>query len=383
MTRATASAATAVLDADDLIAAAARQAGGEPQVRFRPALARLTQALDTEAGLHAAGRQAARRALIGALVTQAQQAACPAAGTVPDRPLIITGMFRTGTTLLQNLLAEHPAVRAPRLWELLAPAAPAGSAAARRALAESAARYVTEYYAAAPAFRSIHPLAPDRPEECHRLTGVTFTADIYCMRYRVPSYAAWLAGQDLTAAYRYHRTLLGCLLARQPAGPGQHLVLKCPSHLWHLSALSAVYPGARIVRLHRHVSACLPSACSLTAVIRAARSPVADKREIGQYWLGHASRALCPPGRRDADGVLDIGYDALVADPVATAERVREFAGIPPSAGAASRMRRFLAASPAAKHGTHRYHLADFALDTAELERRFAPYHAEFGLKPS
>jgi hypothetical protein len=375
------------LDAGDLIATAGRLAGTRPPSRFFPALARLTEALDSEARLHAGGRRAARNALIAALVTQAQAAGHGiSAGSfdepTPERPLFLTGMFRTGTTLLQNLLAEHPDVRAPRLWELLAPAAPASTSAERCRLIRSARRYVSEYYAAAPAFMAIHPLAADRPEECHRLTGTTFTADIYCMRYRVPGYAAWLSEQDLTAAYRYHKTLLGCLLRHDPPASGQRLVLKCPSHLWHLDSLAAVYPDARVVRLHRHAGACLPSVCDLTAVIRAARSAYVDKREIGQYWVDHASRVLVPSAQFRLPGleVLEFSYDRLAADPVGTAAEVCKFAGLPVTEQALWRMRKFLRDHPDGRPGAHNYSAVEFGLNETMLDRRFGEYHAEYNL---
>lgn len=371
------------LDPDDLVAAAARQVPGESPCRFLPALRRLTEALETEARLSPAGRASTRRALVGALVTQARLRDLPVRDVPP--PTFVTGMFRTGSTLLQNLLAEHPAVRAPRLWELLAPTAPAATEADRDALVQAARGYVDGYYAAAPAFRSIHPLDAERPEECHRLTGTTFTCDIYPLRYRVPGYAEWLRRQDLREAYACHRDLLGALLAREPAPDRPHVVLKCPTHLWCLDALAAAHPGARVVRLHRSAAECVPSLCSLTAVVRGARSDAVDPHEIGRYWLRHAEWALAPERLRDGVPaglrVLDVTYRSLVADPVAVAGRVCEFAGIAMTGEARRRMRDFLRANPAGRHGAHRYAPADFGLDPADLDRRFAEYHTEFGVR--
>jgi hypothetical protein len=320
-------------------------------------------------------------ALVGALVTQLRAARRrrlrPAVDAVPvPAPVFVTGLLRTGTTLLQNLLGEHPDVRAPRLWELLAPATEIRWPWQRAGLIRAARRYVTEYYTAAPAFRAIHPLDAERPEECHRLTGVTFTAEIYSLRYRVPGYTEWLRQQDFRAAYEYHRTLLRCLLSRRP-GSGR-VVLKCPSHLWHLDELTAVYPDAAVVRLHRDPEVCVPSVCSLTAVVRAARSSTVDKQEIGAYWLEHAHRGLS--AQRPAARILDLRYQDLIADPVRAANVVCEFAGIPRTARAQARMRRFLDRNPQGKHGTHSYSAAEFGLSPAELRRRFADYRAAFGL---
>lgn len=45
-------------------------------------------------------------------------------------------------------------------------------------------------------------------------------------------------------------------------------------------------------------------------------------------------------------------------------------------------MRRYLAENPKNKHGVHRYTLAQFGLDRAEVGRRFEPYCQYFGIEP-
>ena len=291
-------------------------------------------------------------------------------------PIFITDLHRTGTTLLQNLLAEHPAVRAPRLWELLAPAGPAATPDERAALIGAARRYVEEYYRASAAFRTIHPLDAMRPEECHRLIGVTFRADIYALRYHVPRYAEWLREQDMSEAYAYHRVLLSCLLTRGPAGC---VVLKCPFHLGHLDALASAYPGARVVRLHRDPATCIASVCSLTTAVRSARARVVDPAGIGRYWLGYATRVLSARAPRGL-AVLDIRYADLLADPIAVVVRVCSFAGIPFTPAAERRMRAILVVKPGDERAVHRYSLPDYGLDPAEIHDRFAAYNVAFDL---
>lgn len=46
------------------------------------------------------------------------------ARTAIHEPVFILGLPRSGTTLLHNLLAVHPALRAPLFWELQSPATP-------------------------------------------------------------------------------------------------------------------------------------------------------------------------------------------------------------------------------------------------------------------
>lgn len=373
---------TVSLRAPDIVAQARERSGGRAvPLRFLPDLARLTEAIDAEAALTVEGRAKVRDSLISQLVTQIRTTKLLAArpGISPARmpaPVFITGLHRTGTTLLQHLLAEHPAVRAPRLWELLAPASPAATPAERAALIGAARRYVGEYYRAAPAFRAIHPLEALRPEECHRLIGTTFRADIYALRYNVPRYAEWLREQDMGDAYAYHRVLLSCLLAR---AAGECVVLKCPFHLGHLDALASAYPGARVVRLHRDPATCIASVCSLTAAVRSARARALDPAGIGRYWLGYATRVLSaepPRGLR----VLDVRYADLLGDPIAVTARVCSFADVPFTHVAERRMRGVLARAARGARQAHRYALADYGLDLAEIRGRFAAYNAVYDL---
>ncbi|WP_117208746.1 sulfotransferase family protein [Allorhizocola rhizosphaerae] len=344
------------------------------QLRFLDGLRILTTALDSEAHLTIRGRQQTRAALAKALSTQIcvhrLHKRHPEIAQTPIQPIFITGLLRTGTTFLQHLLARHPGLRSPRLWELMAPASPHDQT---RLIAECES-YVDEYYRAAPQFRTIHPLAADEPEECHRLTANSFRHFIYALRYHVPSYVRWLRGQDMTEAYQFHRSQLRCLLWR---GPGNPVVLKCPSHLWHLDALKRVYPNAKVVRLHRHPSVSVPSAASLTAVVRKARSDRVDREKIGAYWLEEASIAL---NRIRNDGRhLDIRYADLVADPLRVAALVCDYAGTPMTRQAAANMADFLATQRGSKG--HRYTAEEFGLSARHLDDHFAKYIAEFGLQ--
>ena len=354
-------------------------------LRFLSALDRLCSALSDEARLTEAGRRSARRSLVSALVLQLRLHRLleghPEVERLPfDGPLVVVGLFRTGATLLQNLLAQHPDVRVPQLWELMHPIARNGSAAERARLIRVTQAYVQTCYRAAPSFRASHFLDAELPEECHRLIGTTFTSDIYPLRYRIPGYVDWLAAQDMRRPYAFYRTLLRCLLWRDPGG---HVALKCPTHLRHLDALAATYPQARLVRMHRDPVAAVSSACSVTAVVRSAHSAAVDRAEIGRDWTERAVAALGSVRRSgDVHGlpVLDIRYDDLARDPLAAVASVCEFAGIRWTGVSERRVRRFFERTPEGPYGRHRYAPEDFGVSRTELEERLGDYRKEFGL---
>lgn len=375
-------------DVPSLVADAAAAAEAEPtEFAFLDALDVLAGALDRQARLTATGRAAVRGALVAALCTQARLRRAVArhpeiASTEVTRPVFITGLLRSGTTLVHNLLAQHPGLRVPALWELMHPVSERGDAVFYAGLADAAQAYVEDYYQVAPELPKIHFLDARRPDECHRLTGNTFTTMVYEARYRVPDYTEWLRGVDHTAAYRLHRAQLQAILWRLPGGP---VVLKDPFHLWCLPALVAAYPDARIVQLHRDPVVTVPSTCSLCVTIRGARSDEIDRAEIGQQWLAQAERALDALPRVRATAlagvpILDVRYADLVADPIGVLDRVCEFAGAPLTAEAERAMRAYLSDNGATKHGRHEYSAADFGLEEVYLRQRFAAYRHEYGV---
>lgn len=367
------------LEPQSLVEQAQREAGEHAAYTpFAANLAQLAGAIDAQARLTVSGRQRTRSALVAALATQAHAARLvarqPDIRDIEIKPLVITGLYRSGTTFLQHLLAQHPDLHSPRLWELMAPASDDDEAT----LTAAAHAYVEEYYRAAPQFRAIHELGAELPEECHRLLGVTFASPIYALRYRIPAYAAWLDEQDLRVAYAYHRLLLQCLLRRRSGG---HVVLKCPTHLWQMDALASIYPQATVVRLHRSPAVAVPSICSLTAVVRAARSDAVDREEVGAYWLDRVAvgvKRFAEPVALD-NAPLDIRYADLIADPLGTVERICERAGVPLTAEARERMAAFLGRPSHAGRG-NTYAPEDFGLSAAQLESHFADYIAAYGL---
>jgi hypothetical protein len=373
------------LVAEELVDDLVTHASDDVELRFLPALERLCSALTAEARLTEAGRRATRRSLVSALVLQLRLqrllAEHPEIECLPfDGPLVVVGLFRTGTTLLQNLLAQHPDVRAPKLWELMHPVGRDSAIAERRRLIAATQSYVRACYRTAPSFRAVRYLDAELPDDCHRLIGTTFTSDIYTLRYRIPAYARWLREQDMREPYEFHRTLLRCLLWREPGG---HVALKCPTHVWHLEDLAATYPQGLLLRLHRDPVTAVASACSLTAVVRSALALDVDRAEIGRYWSERAEAALGAARRSDSVHglpVLDLRYDDLVSDPLGTVATVCEFAGIRWTGAAEMRVRRFLGRNLQSRDGVHRYASEEFGLSRVGLEERFGDYKKEFGL---
>ncbi len=128
------------IESDELLASATASTGhddfGPPSWRAHYDV--LVESIARESDLHLAGRIITRTELLRSLRTRLGLAALWARDPgVLDRPVtapvFVVGFARSGTSILHELLALEPTVRAPRTWELLQPAdaAAGGDAAAR------------------------------------------------------------------------------------------------------------------------------------------------------------------------------------------------------------------------------------------------------------
>ncbi len=379
------------LHRDRLVAEAIERAGsddfGDPT--WQEGLDILLDSLVTEARLHELGVEVAATGIVDQLVARlgivAHRTAHPevAAGTV-DHPIFIVGQPRTGTTILFDLLALDPSLRAPLTWEVDRPVPPPETAtfATDPRIAEVDATLAMADVLI-PGFTAFHPMGARLAQECVRITGGEFRSMIFPVQFRVPTYDAWLLDEaDLAPAYRWHRTFLQHLQARHPA---PEWLLKSPAHLWHLDALAAEYPDAVIVQTHRDPLKVITSVSALAAHLRRMASDDVDLPEIAEAYaadiftgldrgMDARDRGVIPPER-----IVDVQFTRFVADPMATVHEVYAALGRDLDPATADAMRAFLAANPGdGGGGGSRYRFADTGLDAGALRERSAAYQARY-----
>lgn len=346
---------------------------------FHEPLQRFLWALAHEAHLTPVGerflRQETVRLLCNRLQLQAEYARLPVEGLTPlQRPLFVVGLFRSGTSLLHNLLTQDPAARwlhlAEALYPVPAPVAESWAADPRLAKAEAV---VNLQNGLAPDFIKAHAIAAHKPAECSRLFEHSWIGHLFDFRANVPSYSHWLLEQPLGEAYQAYHRQLQYLSGRWT---GSHWALKAPAHLYALDALAAEFPTAAIVHLHRNPLETLPSCCSLTAVARSRFSSRIDPMAIGDYWLQRlpelAQRAALARQSITPTRILDVEYTELLRDPSRTVRAIYEYFGYEWSERLADNLARWVAQNPQHQHGAHRYTLEQFGLTPGRVLDAFA-----------
>ncbi|MGH9051357.1 MAG: sulfotransferase family protein [Acidimicrobiia bacterium] len=379
------------LGPDALMAAAAAETGLDDfgADDFRERLDVLGGALRTEAGLGPSGVVSAYAQLVSLLknrlLIEDLLRRHPEIHDVRiERPIVVCGLPRTGTTHLHNLMAADPALRSLPYWESLEPVLAEserpgpGEADPRLARTKAALDFVNT---AMPYFERMHEMTVDHVHEEIQLLAIDFSTMLFETTAPMPTWRDYYLAHDQTPHYAYLRTVLKAL---QWLRGGERWVLKSPQHIEQFPALRATFPDATFVVTHRDPVAVTTSvATMLSYTARVNQDPV-DPVRIGGYWADRTERMLraCVDDRGvlPADQTIDVEFDEFMADDVAMVERIYELARQPFTAEARATMDAFMAEHPRGKFGGVVYDLADFGLDREELRARLRFYVERFGV---
>jgi hypothetical protein len=303
--------------------------------------------------------------------------------TLPDVAVVITGLPRTGTTLLHKLVALDPAFRVLRLWEALSPVPRDPNDPDSRSRCITAAEsWLERYLELVPEMRTIHALSAEGPEECDTLLQNAFASQHLDDMFYAPDYSHWLYSADLAQEYAGHALQLR-VLEDSDSDAERPWMLKSPSHLAHLGTVAGTYPTAVIVQCHRDPTEAVPSWASLVSAVRRPYTDELSPQVVGEQCLERSAvatgRALAVRDEVGDGRFVDVAYRSLVGDPVSVVAGIYERLGRPLSGEVEARMRAWVADNPQHKHGRHRYDPAGFGLDDARVRRALAPYVDRFG----
>ena len=215
----------------------------------------------------------------------------------------VSGLERSGTTLLHNLLTLPDGHRALRRWELMHPLPPPEATThdtdPRIAVAQAAIEPLRGTL-----LERMHWVQAEDPEECQwaLLDGSSILAG--AAGGSMPTWSDWLGERDPTPAFEEYRRVVQLLLWRNPVPVGGVLVLKAPQFLPHLRQLRSVFPEMWTVLTHRDPYRCLVSTVTM---IRSINEPFLDDHSVldslPETMTARATRGLAAVSDLDLDGV--------------------------------------------------------------------------------
>jgi len=355
---------------------------------FREGLERLLESAEREAALTTIGRMMVRQEVQRCLVNRLQlvdwrRRHPEIAEERIERPIMIVGQGRTGTTILHELLALDPRNRVPMTWEVEFPCPPPErDSHATDPRIEKTQRTLDQSERLIPDFKKIHRMGAQLPQECVRFMGYELTSILFSTVWRIPGYTQWaLHEADMTRVYRAHREFLQHLQWRCP---GERWVLKTPAHLWYMPQLIAEYPDARFIQTHRDPLKILSSMTSLHVVLRKMASDDIDVTEIAREWstwlnLGYErSVDFRSSGALRDDQVIDMQFHRFVRDPLAGIRDIYAHFDLELEPRVASRMRAYIENNPDDRDGRHAHQFAETGLDLDEEREKVRRYQEFF-----
>ena len=196
----------------------------------------------------------------------------PRAGNRSRRPVFVVGMPRSGTTLVEQILASHPQVYG------------AGELLAMETIARS--------LCPGDSYRSVYP--------------------------------ACLADVDEQILDRFAERHLHELAAM--SDDADRVVDKCPHNFMHLGLISRLFPAAQVVHIERDP---LDTCSSIYFQLFTPQHAYAcDLQRLGRYYRVYRDLMACWNEVLDIP-LLNIRYERLVAEPEATIRSLVEFCGLP------------------------------------------------------
>jgi hypothetical protein len=378
----------AAFDEAELLAEAQKSTGLSDfsEDGFREPLGVLLTSLREEAPLNDIGRATMRGRVLESLVTRLKTqdwiARHPEILEEEVRePIVVVGLMRTGTTMLQRILASDPRHYAGMWWEVRFPAPPPdvdwSEVDPRIAPAEAE---VAGILAADPKQASIHPWDAQAPDEEIMLLEHTFFSHVSEAYTHLPTYRSWINDKDWTPAYQYLYKLIQFLQwqKKQRGEVRERWVLKTPAHLGYIDTLCSVFQGARIIQTHRDPLETVPSAASMNTSLWELMSDEADGHEAGRQWNERLAwgtrRCMESRERLPKDRFADIWFRDALADPIAEIERVYATFGIEMIPEARAAMEQWRRDNRRDKRPKHEYVLADYGLSEEGIARDFGPY---------
>jgi len=295
-------------------------------------------------------------------------------------PVFITGLPRTGTTHLHNLIGTSSAFRTLPYWEGVEPFPLPAEAGVepdpRLARMDMAVGFLN---AVMPHFPLIHEMTTAHAHEEIQLLFNDFSTMLMEVLADVPQWRDYYRSHDQTPHYEYLATQLKAL---QFLRGGRRWLLKSPQHLEQLPALSRVFPDAVVVCTHRDpVPVALSFVTMITYSARMHRSPI-PVQELAVSMIDRLQMML-DAFLRDRDLIgpersVDIRLEDFMSDELGVAESIFGLAGEEVTEHDRAAMAEYLAGHQRNRLGRVAISAEMFGLDEDDLSARFAPYRDRF-----
>jgi hypothetical protein len=247
--------------------------------------------------------------------------------TFDPPPVFIVGHWRSGTTLLHNLMSRDPAFCFPTILDVLRPYDFYPSPI------EPISRWVL--LRSLPARRPMDdiPLSLDLPQE-DEIALATMGAPSLFNCFYFPRLASKIFAEEVllqdadSAVLKSWSSALRYYLAKVAAlYPGRRLLLKNPAHSARIGQIRALFPGAKFIHIHRHPFAVFQSTRKLyhsLLPLTALQDYEPNRIDEHIVWAYPQvmNRLLDGLAELPSEDSTTVSYEELVADATGTVQRI-------------------------------------------------------------
>jgi len=251
------------------------------------------------------------------------------AQTIQHAPVFILGHWRSGTTMLHNLMTLNPKLTFLNLFQCLFPG--------HFLLTERFLAPATEFLLPKTRPMDEVPVSWASPQEDEVALAVDCLLSPYIMaafQGRLEVYERFLDPADMSASerHRWQRSLLN-LIRRMAVRKDGRVVMKSPSHTYRVPALLELFPDARFVYIRRDPRAVYQSTMHLRKTMFAENTLGSMRPDV---WSEEAlylyekcirkyenTKHLIPSGH-----LFELRFEDLEASPFATLQALHQSLGL-------------------------------------------------------
>lgn len=388
------SAANPVTFSEDAILEAARAETGLDNFGaddFRERLAVWIDAIDADSGLSALNRAGLLKMCIryasARLRIEDAIDRHPEILSIPiERPIVVAGLPRSGTTHLLSLLSADERLRSLPWWEAVSPVPTADDAPTTEDPNPRWTRAEADWQmldGLLPYMKAMHEFSPDHISEDIELQAVDFSSYLLEWLVHAPQWRDYYLSHDQSGTYAYlKRTMQVLTFFRGP----RRWVIKCPQHMEQLPVLVETFPDATFVLTHRDPVASIQSAVTMHCyAARIMRNHIDSKNHVA-YWTDRYGRLLDACVRdRDllpSNQTIDVYFHEWTTDPDPILKRIFEMADLPLTEAGIANLHAYNDAHPHGHQGKVIYDLRrDFGVTPSKMRQRFQSYMDRFPVR--
>ena len=302
-----------------------------------------------------------------------------------ERPLIIAGLPRSGTSHLLNLIGADSRLRALRRWESQEPIP---SVAARKGEVPddrigNGLTALDQMHQLIPLMENMYDVPNDGIHEEVELQHMCLSSLLMAAGQPLEQ---WMDGYFAEDQRPHYAFLKRALKALQFLEPKERWVLKSPQHLAWMPALTETFPDATIVCTHRDPVSVFTSWITMTCYsARMSRNPlvlseiIPHAMKLQKELLDGIVRdkGFLPEGRTE-----HVYFHDFMADDRATLDRIYERADLPMTPQTKREIDHYIETHPRGRHGKVVYDLeGDFGIARDEMYDYFGNYMDAFPIQ--